>query len=84
MAGSKVGGQNLRITMINRYGSEEAWKAAMSELGKKGGSRPTTGGFKGDPELARRAAYASARIRRNRSKQKKGFEAHRTSGAVNE
>lgn len=35
----------FRQTMINKYGSEEAWRAFMQEVGAKGGSKKVPKGF---------------------------------------
>jgi general stress protein YciG len=45
MAGNKKGGLKLRQTMINKFGSEEAWKEYMRNNGKIGGESSKTGGF---------------------------------------
>ena len=52
-------GEKLRRTMLKKYGSEEAWKKAMQEQGRRGGEAVKTkpAGFAANPELARRAAY---------------------------
>lgn len=42
-------------TMIQKHGSREAVTALMKMNGAIGGSRPTTGGFFADRDLARRA-----------------------------
>lgn len=55
MAGTKSGGAKFKARMIEKYGSEEAWLEYMRHIAQKGGSRPTTGGFAGNRELARRA-----------------------------
>ncbi len=39
------GGKNLRKSMIEKYGSEEAWKEIMRERGRQGGKKGKTGGF---------------------------------------
>lgn len=52
MSGSKAGGVKLRQTMINKFGSEEAWREWMKENGSKGGKNGTTGGVAGDSERA--------------------------------
>ena len=50
-------GEKLRQTMILKFGSEEAWKKAMQEQGRRGGKSPKTkpAGFAANPELAREA-----------------------------
>lgn len=48
-------GEKLKKTMIKKYGSEEAWKAHLREIGSQGGK---LGGGKGgftDKKLASRA-----------------------------
>lgn len=42
---TKTRGEKLRQTMIAKYGSEEAWRAFMGEIGKIGGQNGHTGGF---------------------------------------
>lgn len=58
----------LRDTMIAKYGSEEAWKEHMREMGRKGGSvKRANRGF-GDGEAgrarARRVGSLGGRISR--------------------
>jgi general stress protein YciG len=53
MAGNAKSGASLRETMIKKYGSEEAWKQAMRNFGRKGGANGHTGGFYINRELAR-------------------------------
>lgn len=36
-------GEKLRRTMIRKHGSEEAWKKAMQEQGRKGGMAERSG-----------------------------------------
>lgn len=57
--------------MIKKFGSEAAWKAWMRENGRKGGVKPTTGGFAGDNDLAKRAGRIGGTISR-RGKSKRG------------
>ena len=45
MAGSKAGGATLRNTMIERFGSEEAWREHMRGIASKGGKSGFTGGY---------------------------------------
>ena len=53
MVMTKKGGETLRQTMIEKHGSEEAWKAVVRENGRKGGSVSTpTGGFGASKERA--------------------------------
>lgn len=65
---TKTQGKKLRNSMVKKYGSEEAWKAHMREIGSKGGKRsPHKSGF-GDGEAgrerARRAGAVGGRISR--------------------
>ena len=62
MANNKNGGTKLVETMIEKYGSYEAYKQAMRERASKGGKNGNkrtnpnySGGFAGDNELAKRA-----------------------------
>jgi general stress protein YciG len=71
MAGTKAGGATLRQTMIEKYGSEEAWKEFMRHNGRLGGQNGTTGGFYANRELARQAGAKGGRI----SRRGKGREA---------
>lgn len=45
MVQTKAGGIKYRQTMINKFGSEEAWKEYLRSLAKKGGANGKTGGF---------------------------------------
>jgi general stress protein YciG len=60
----------LRDTMITKYGSEEAWKEHMREVGRKGGSvkRPNRGFGNGEAGRARARKVGSlgGRISRRR------------------
>ena len=78
MAGNKKSGESLRKTMIEKYGSEEAWKAVMRENGRKGGSVSTpTGGFAADKERAR---WAGAKAGKYSRRGHKLIERHDTYG----
>lgn len=68
MSGTPEGGQTLRQTMIEKHGSEEAWRQHMAGLGRKGGANGHTGGFHNNPELARIAGAKGGRIGRRKSK----------------
>lgn len=70
MAGSKEGGIKLRQTMIEKHGSEEAWKAWMRQNAAKGGKLGTTGGFAANRELARIAGAKGGTISRRGKKVK--------------
>jgi len=63
MVMTKQGGENLRRSQIAKYGSEEAWKAHMRELGKVGGASPASKpkGFAANKELARIAGKKGGR-----------------------
>lgn len=55
--------------MIAKYGSIEAWKKHMSEIGSKGGKEAKNNKhFRTDPGLASKAGLRSAEIRRNKNK----------------
>lgn len=45
MTNTKEGGQKFRSRMIERFGSEEAYRMYMRELAHKGGKQSNTGGF---------------------------------------
>lgn len=45
MAGNKQAGQKTVATMIEKYGSYEAYRQAMRERASKGGKNGNTGGF---------------------------------------
>lgn len=58
--------EKLRLAGIKKYGSEKAWRRAMSNYGAKA-SRPGTGGFKhmkqSDPERLSRLSKEAAEAR---------------------
>jgi general stress protein YciG len=61
--------QKMINTMIEKYGSIEAWKKHMSEIGSKGGKEAKDNKhFRTNPELASKAGLRSAEIRRNKNK----------------
>jgi hypothetical protein len=72
MTGTKAGATKLRETMIAKYGSEEAWKARMKELGRRAQqsylSKPKEErkprGFAANKLLARTAGSKGGRISR--------------------
>ena len=74
MAGNTKTGQALVATMIEKYGSYEAYRQAMRERASKGGRNGNkklnpdySGGFAGDKELAKRAgAIGGARSKRRK------------------
>lgn len=71
MVMTKEGGDNLRKSMIARYGSEEAWKAEMRKRASLGGKKGTTGGFhwmkqNGMDEEIRRSGAKGGRISRRK------------------
>ena len=54
MAGNKQAGQKTVATMVEKYGSYEAYRQAMRERASKGGSvKGTKGGFAADKERSR-------------------------------
>lgn len=55
-------------TMLAKFGSEEALREHMSNVGRKGGQRPTTGGFAADRELAKRAGALGGSISKRKKK----------------
>lgn len=62
----------MKATMIEKYGSEEAWKKHMAENGKKGGKKAKANKFFRDvPGLARKAALKSAEVRRQNAVDKR-------------
>ncbi len=69
MSGSKEQGQVLKQTMIEKYGSEEAFKLHMRTIGAEGGKVKGPGGFGSDRELARRVgAIGGQKSRRGKAK----------------
>ena len=62
MSGTKEGGEAMRATMIERYGSIEAWKQHMRELAHKGGKNGHTGGFFADRNRASWAGYKGGKV----------------------
>ena len=69
MGQTPAGAIKARQSMIERYGSEEAYKAHLRSIGSKGGKVPSTGGFAGDRALARRAGAIGGRISRRRPRE---------------
>jgi hypothetical protein len=68
-------GENLRKSMIAKYGSEEAWRAHMHEIASKGGKngRGTKRGFASGidgKDRARIQGKVGGRISRRPSKNK--------------
>jgi hypothetical protein len=62
-------GEKIRLTGIRTHGSEEAWRAYMSSIGKMGGStKGKPKGFAVNREVARRAGMIGGRISRRRAK----------------
>lgn len=61
MAGSIDGGKQAAATNKAKYGEDYYVK-----IGAMGGKRPTTGGFFGDRELARRAGAMGGRASKRR------------------
>jgi general stress protein YciG len=69
LTNNKEGGQNLIKTMIEKYGSREAWVAFLKESASKGGSvsHPETRAFtdrKRASEIGRLGGLKSAEVRR--------------------
>lgn len=82
--GTKEGGSTLTDTMIKKYGSREAWGAAMREVGRKGGmaSHPEKGfgsniecdcGWSGTAHLKRQCSGAKGGAISRRGKAKKSL-----------
>ena len=62
---TKQGGATLVATMVKKYGSYEAYKQSMRELGSRGGSvNGTTGGFAADSARARTAGATGGKYSR--------------------
>ena len=61
MSQTHEGGRKTREHMIERYGSEEAWKQVMRDRGSMGGKKGTTGGF-GQGEEGRKRARAAGKL----------------------
>lgn len=60
----KTRGDKYRETMINKYGSEEAWKAHVKQIASKGGSRERSEprGFAMDLNRAREAGRKGGKV----------------------
>ena len=62
---TKQGGKKLVATMTEKYGSYEAYKQSMRELGSRGGSvKSTKGGFAADHVRARIAGATGGKYSR--------------------
>jgi general stress protein YciG len=64
MSGNKTGGAKMRETMLNRFGTEEKWRAWMRENASKGGKlggSVSSSNFKNNPDLASRAGAIGGR-----------------------
>ena len=64
MPGTKEGATKLIRTNIATYGSLEAYKQFMREIGSKGGKNGHTGGFAGRPDLAAAAGRLAKGVRK--------------------
>lgn len=65
MSGTIAGGKKAAATNYEKYG-----RNFYREIGRRGGLNGHTGGFAGNPELARRAGAKGGRIsRRGKTKQ---------------
>ena len=60
----KAATKKWRKTMMAKYGSPEAFHAAMQEKGAKGGRAGSTGGFYANPERARWAGQLGGKTSR--------------------
>ena len=58
------GGKKVREQGIKRYGSAEAYAAAMREIASKGGKNSKRGGFYNNSELARKAGSIGGKASR--------------------
>lgn len=70
MPGTKEGAAKLVRTNIATYGSMEAYKQFMRDIGSKGGRNGNTGGFAGRPDLARAAGRLGRGAQRRPRKSK--------------
>lgn len=52
--------ERMRATMIDRFGSEDAWKDWMRQNARKGGRNTTNRPFRDKPGLASKAGQISA------------------------
>lgn len=52
MSGTRLGALKLKQTLIEKHGSEEAYKKFMSDIGKQGGKKSKGGGVTGDSRKA--------------------------------
>lgn len=73
MSGTKAGAAKMRQKMIEKFGSEEAWKEVMRNNASKGGQGSSNalgnaGGFAANPELARIAGARGGSISRRKSR----------------
>jgi hypothetical protein len=70
MTNTKAGGLAIKQTMVEKYGSEEAFRAHMSEIAKlgKGIKRPGAG-FASNHEAARTWGAVGGRVSRKRKVQ---------------
>lgn len=59
MPGTKAGGLKARLTNIERHGDD-----FYKRIGSKGGQNGHTGGFAGNPELAKAAGAKGGRVSR--------------------
>jgi len=64
MANTKIGGTRVKSTMIEKYGSEAAYKSHMQLIASIGGKATGMKGFALNPELARIAGAKGGRISR--------------------
>lgn len=73
MGGTPEGGQNMRKTMIERFGSEAAWRQWMRGLGSQGGKLGHIGGFN-SPGVASRAGTIGGKKSKRGKAKKEGYE----------
>lgn len=59
MAGTKLGGRKAALTNIARHGFD-----FYKKIGAEGGRKGHTGGFYGNPELAKRAGKIGGKVSR--------------------
>ena len=70
MPGTKEGATKLIRTNIATYGSMEAYRQFMRDIGSKGGRAGNTGGFAGRPDLAAAAGRLAKGVRKRPRKSK--------------
>ena len=59
---TKAGGKRAKLTLLQRFGSEEAVRAWRREIGRKGGAKSRGGGF-GSEKVGKDGLTGSERAR---------------------